>query len=502
MKFNETKQSVEERTKTLNYEGGEAFDPDSAEMALYKVVANNLLEDNFYTEDEDQLRDVQKRFNAAVEDGKGEFALRLAVYARNEMGLRDVSQLLLVLAANRDETQQHVRTYAPAVMRRADEPATVIAMHDELFGGHLPQCLVKGINDTLHTFDEYQFAKYDSDRRQVNLKDVFNRTHPKPRTDNEEELFERLMRGDLDDYPDVEPLREERTWEAVISEKGSTPEAWRSVVDEMGVFAKLRNVRNMRENGLRPEEIFEDDDLNGIRHSRMLPFRIYQSYKAVKDAGLSNRELDEAYDEMLDVAMENVPDYLGDSLVVADTSASMDTSVSGRSDLTCDEIASLFTAVAGRKGADVGAFADDFEMVTHHARMPVLELAEKVRHAGPGGSTNGHKVLDYLTRNNISVDRVVLLTDMQIWDSTGRWGGPNRSVKDAFEEYRDRVNSEASLYMIDLQNYGDLVTPEGYEGVFNVSGWNSNVLEFIEYAENPGDIIDEVNGVEPERHVR
>ncbi len=33
-----------EETKKQNYEGGEAFEPATPEMGLYKVVINNLLE--------------------------------------------------------------------------------------------------------------------------------------------------------------------------------------------------------------------------------------------------------------------------------------------------------------------------------------------------------------------------------------------------------------------------------------------------------------------------
>jgi hypothetical protein len=46
--------------------------------------------------------------------------------------------------------------------------------------------------------------------------------------------------------------------------------------------------------------------------------------------------------------------------------------------------------------------------------------------------------------------------------------------------------------MVDLAAYGDLVMPEGYEGVYNISGWSENVLTFIDYAEQPMQVIDEI----------
>ena len=40
------------------------------------------------------------------------------------------------------------------------------------------------------------------------------------------------------------------------------------------------------------------------------------------------------------------------------------------------------------------------------------------------------------------------------------------------------------------------MTPEGYEYVYNISGWSENVLTFIEHAETPMQIIDDIAAVE------
>jgi len=38
---------------------------------------------------------------------------------------------------------------------------------------------------------------------------------------------------------------------------------------------------------------------------------------------------------------------------------------------------------------------------------------------------------------------------------------------------------------------------EGYEDIYNVSGWSENVLEFIEHAEEPLQVIDEIDVLDP-----
>lgn len=497
MKFNTTKETVAERTKTTNFEDGEAFEPDSPEMALYKVTINNLLEDTYYREDREELNALVKRFEACADENP-EFVLKLAAFARNEMGLRDVSQVLLALSAEHDETKEFVDEYAAEIMVRTDEPCTVVAIYDELFSGSLPKGLRRGIEDALHQWDLYQFDKYDNGNREVNIRDVINRVHPTPRDELREEAFERLMRGDLKQYPEVEPLNESKgaTWETVISEKGNTAEAWREVKDRMGIMAKLRNVRNMKEAGLTSEEILTEDDIESVRHSRMFPFRIYQSYKALKKERLTDRHIDEWMSEAIDTTTENLPDVLKNTLSVADISGSMRTAVSGKSDLQCDEIASLFTASVGKKGADTGAFADDFEFVNAHSQTPTLELQEKVESVSVGGRTNGYKVFRDLRREGKVYDRIMLFTDMQLWNSSG-WSN-DKTFREEWRKYKENVAPEASLYLVDLQSYGDLVTPEGAEDVYNISGWTDKVIDFIQYAENEGEIVQEIEDFNPE----
>lgn len=493
MEFNETKQFVSERTETTNYEGGEAFEPDTPKLQLYKLVINNLLEDTYYRDDEQALAEVREAFSTvAAEDP--EYPLKLAYYAREEMYLRDIAQVLLVLSSRHDEAKQYVRDYAPNIIQRADEPATVLAIHDTLFGKAAPKPLKKGINDALHNFDAYQFAKYDSDRREVNLRDVVNRTHPTPRDDEHDEIFERLILGPLDDHPEVEPLDTPETWETVISERGSTREAWEDVLPRMGLFARLRNIRNMLEVGVSAEDIFDEEDLEYVEESKIYPFRFYQAYKAVQEAGLSTPEIEDWLSEAIDVAAGELPDELESTFVAVDLSGSMDSPLSENSSMTYMEIAAFFGAVLMRKGAATSVFAEGFDLVNAHHNTPTLELVDKILSQDVGHSTNGWKVLEFLTQQDLVADRVVLLTDMQIWDSTSGFGRSGNSVKSSFDTYRQEVAPETALYMVDLSSYGDLVTPEGYEQVFNVSGWNDNILDFIQYAESPGEIVEEVEG--------
>ena len=134
-----------------------------------------------------------------------------------------------------------------------------------------------------------------------------------------------------------------------------------------------------------------------------------------------------------------------------------------------------------------------------HVETPVLQRQQAVLGIDEevGNSTNGWKALEYLRERNDAVERIVVFTDMQIWDSTPFAVHGDRTVKAEFDAYRDEVSSDTVLYLVDLASYGDLVTPEGYENVYNVSGWSENVLTFIEHAETPMQVIDDIQAVQP-----
>ena len=508
MEFNKPQQTVAEATRTTNYEGGEAFDPADPRLALYKRTINQLLEGSFYETDDEQLAAVARRFDAAADEDP-EFVLKLAAYARQELYLRDIPQVLLVLAANDDRFKDDspeslIREWAPGIIQRMDETATALAIHDQLFGGTAPWPLRRGIEDALVSMaDAYTLGKYELSRREVTLHDVFNRVHPKPVDADQEVLFEQFMRGDLDDYPDVEPLPSPNTWETVISERGNTQDAWETLLEDdeytLPIFASIRNLRNMLEAGIDEDTVVGHLDLEAVRYAPLYPFRYYQAYTALQNADVQAPAVERWLEDAIDVAVETVPDGLGDTFVAVDLSGSMDMALSTNSTLRLKEIGALFGAILADQGAEVGGFGDDFQTVPMHVDTPVLQRQDAVLAIDEdvGNSTNGWKALEYLRDQGEPVERIVVFTDMQIWDSTPFTARDNQTVKAAFDAYRNEVSSDTALYLVDLASYGDLVTPEGYENVYNVSGWSENVLSFIEHAENPKQVIDEIDAFEP-----
>lgn len=491
MKFNENKSGSEDH-KIRNFEGGVAYEPSTPEMGLYKLTINNLLEDSFYETDTESFGKIMEAFKLVAENNP-EFALKLATFSRNDMYLRDISQLLLVFSANHEDTQKYVKKYIPKIIQRADELNTVTAIQLNLFGKPIPKCLKKGLRKSFHNFDRYQFAKYNRTNKEVKFRDVMNLVHPKPENKEEEEIFESIIKGNLDNYPEVNPLKPPKTWEVTISEKGNTKEAWEEVLPEMGLFAKIRNVRNMLECGIDGKVIFDEEDMKHVKNSKIYPFRFYQSWKAMKNSGLQDDYVEDWLSEAIDVTAENLDDKLTNTFTAVDLSGSMESGISRKSMLSRKEISALFGGIMLKNGSDVGAFGEIFKLVTAHKDTPTLELQNKIERTQVGHSTNGHLAIEHLIKNNKEYDRIVIFTDMQMWDSAFM---SDDSIKDEFDRYREEVNSNVNLYILDLASYGDLVTPEGYQNVYNISGWTSKLLDFIEYVENPREIVNEIENYE------
>ena len=526
MQFNETRESVAERTETTNNEGGTAYNPDSPELALTKVVINNLLEDTYYESDEEQLESVQEQFDACADENP-EFVLKLAKYARQEENLRQIPQALLVLAANDTRTKEYVRDYATGIMSRTDEPLEVLAFHKSYTGStSIPNALAKGIEDAMHTWNEWQYAKWDQPNKEWQYRDLLNLVHPKPRDDERDAIFEKIVYGDLDDYEDIESLKQEDTWESSLSDDSddrSKAEKYQEQLDEgnMGLFPRIRQARDMLESGVSADAIYGDVTDEWIRNSRLYPFRFYQAYKAISGSGILSDDRDggftsiggfistdkpdipenerqEALDFLehaMEVSTENLPDVLEDTFVAVDTSGSMTSTISQDSDLECMEIASLFGALVYQRGADASAFASDIEQYNGDRRDSIATLMKEIQAMPVGGGTSGYLIPKALREYDMdSYNQIIVFTDMQMWGA-----GRDNSFRKEWNRYKQEVNPDASLYLVDLNSYGDLVTPEGAEDVYNLSGWTENIIDYIDKMENVDGMIREIESVEPDQ---
>ena len=495
MRFNQPSISTTKKLQTTNYEGGLAFKHKDPESELYARVATCLVkEPKFYGDKNEEFDTIVNLVNQVIEEHRSttpHFVLNLAVYARNTLHLRSIPIALLGLSALNPKGKTWVRRFTPSIIKRADELAEIISFVKSRIGNigsespntMLPMSLKKGLQDAFSNFSEYHFAKYDRNNADISMRDVIRLVHPKPETEEQQALYRKIAKGELDSAD---------TWETLISGKGSTKENWEQAAQKMPIMATLRNLRNLLDNSC-SHETFDDVirkliDEKTILNSKQFPFRFLSAYRNIENNGNPQTgRLLTALDMAMNISIKNIPRVDGTTAIFTDNSGSMSGTLSGKSTMRLRDVGSVMGAIASVVSSRniIGAFANEFKTINFSGRDSVLTRAEKINHLEVGGATYAHLAFDYILDNNIKVDRIFLFSDMQCYndDSYSYYSNNNSTVHNAWKQYKARVNPNCYLYSFDLTGYGTTQVPETDPRVLTIGGWSESILKYVPYFE-------------------
>lgn len=152
-----------------NHEGEIAF-KESPEMELYTAVVTTAMSDNFYEDRHGRA----ERIAGLVRKVNPYFVAQLAVYARTEMNLRSVPMLLLVELAKCHNGDDLVSRAVAKTVLRADEIMELLTCYQWRNPQEgrkklrkLSRQIQNGLQRAFNRFDEYGFAKYNKDKREV-----------------------------------------------------------------------------------------------------------------------------------------------------------------------------------------------------------------------------------------------------------------------------------------------------------------------------------------------
>ncbi|MFC4336361.1 TROVE domain-containing protein [Salininema proteolyticum] len=441
------------------HEGGAGHTRDAKSELFLLAVTNMVGEDTFYEaagERDERYRDLI----AAVAVADPDWTARFTAWLRSEAGMRSAS-VVAALEAARAMVEADVpggRQIVADALKRADEPGEALAYWTHRYGRKMPKPVKRGIADAAkRLYSEYSLLKYDTASKAFRFGDVLNLTHPATDEDWQKSLFEHALdrrfgnvaatpanlamvaanarlRQEAESDPSVllnaDRLKEAGfTWEDTLSLAGDRLDKarlWEAAIPSMGLFALLRNLRNFDEAGVSDttaETAAERlTDSEQVRRSRLMPMRFLSAYRAAPSLRWSW-----PLEQALDASVANIPALSGRTLVLVDTSGSMNSPFSRDGSLMRWDAAVVFAlALATRcDTADVVSFSSgwhrgpDSLVFPHKAGESVLAGVERWTSDGyflNGGTDTAGAV----KRHYNGHDRVVILTDEQAhWSHAG-----------------------------------------------------------------------------------
>lgn len=294
------------------------------------------------------------------------------------------------------------RQIIDAVIQRGDEMGEMIGYWRGTFTEPLPSCVKRGIGDAMIRLGtQFNFLKYGrSDSSAYSWRDILNLVHAGDKKgslqylhgETQHVLFDYVVRsGYLKNYPVPNRLKtiDHRQWlmslpvsrrrDVILSanatdtlrRSGMTHEAlagwlqgpmdkaaWEAIIPLMSYAALLKNLRNFDQAGVSDEvaqkvaaKLSDPDEVAG---SKQFPMRILSAYRAAPN-------LRWAYPLQLalDLSLRNIDKLPGNTLIMVDTSHSMEMMLNDESSLQRWDSAVLFgAALANRcERADVVSFS-------------------------------------------------------------------------------------------------------------------------------------------------
>ncbi|KUG08614.1 TROVE domain-containing protein [Solirubrum puertoriconensis] len=495
--------------QVINHEGAQAFQLTPA-LELYAAVATAALNDQFYENAGTRLQ----RLRELVAQNDPRFVAQMAVYARERLYLRSVPLVLAVELAQVHRGDDLVSRMVARVVQRADEITELLAFYalaNQRQGpktlNRLSKQLQKGLALAFNRFDGYQLAKYDR-AGQVRLRDALFLVHPTAKSTEQQALFDQLVRGEL-----PTPY----TWETELSALGqesfATAEerqaAFRSKWEELiasgklGYMALLRNLRNILEaevSAAAMEQVCTSlSDRFAVARSKQLPFRYLAAYRELLQvrSGHVPRVL-EALETAIGHSIQNLRGFEANTRVVVacDVSGSMQQPVSARSKVQLYDVGLVLGMLLQSRCANVvaGMFGDRWKRIALPRNQVLSNVQEFYRREGEVGySTNGHLVVRELRQQREVVDKVMLFTDCQLWDSHNH----GATLAQEWAEYRRSVAPQARLYLFDLAGHGNTpVEVRHNDGVALIAGWSDKVFDVLQALENGGSALSEIEQIE------
>ncbi|MDU1906040.1 MAG: TROVE domain-containing protein [Dysgonomonas sp.] len=494
------------KNKVMNHEGDQAYRL-SPEWQLYAAAVTSSLSDKFYENAETRVETLRK----LITQCDPVFVAQLAVYTRRKMNMRSIPLVLAVELAKVHRGDSTVSKMVSGIVQRADEITELLAYYqlanqrkDTKKLNGLSKQLQAGLQDAFNRFDEYQYAKYNRDT-EVKLRDALFLVHPKAKDEAQQVLFNKIVNNELET-----PY----TWETELSALGQTKFAsdkekemafrmkWEELIDsrKVGYMALMRNLRNILEAGVSQLHVMSVCEVlssaEAVRRSKQLPFRFLAAYREISKvkSGYAGRVMD-ALEQAVAVSAENIAGFGENTkvLIACDVSGSMQRLVSPKSKILSYDIGLMLAMLLKSrcKNAITGMFGDKWKVINVPTRGILSNVDAFYRREGEVGyATNGYLVIEDLLKSKKQIDKVMMFTDCQLWNSRN-----DQRISALWRDYK-KISPNSKLYLFDLSGYGTTPLDITPDDVYLIAGWSDKVFDIIAAIDRGGNAVDEIKKIE------
>jgi 60 kDa SS-A/Ro ribonucleoprotein len=469
----------------------------SPKHQLAQYAATGCLNTTFYATADEQLAKVLE----LCAELDAEFIARTAVFCRERGFMKDMPALLCAVLSVKD--RELLGRVFPRVIDTAKMLRNFVQiMRSGAVGrksfGSAPKRLVREWIDARDPATLFK-ANVGQD---PSLTDIVKMVHPKPKDPAREALFGYLIGRDFafDALPEVA-----RNFEAYkqgdSTNRGEVPDVpfqmltalelgtaeWTAIARRAPWQMTRMNLNTFARHGVFGQpgllRLIADRlrDPQAIARARVFPYQLMVAYTMANANADIPKEVCEALQDAMEIAIANVPAIEGRVVVCPDVSGSMSSPVTGyrkgaTTAVRCIDVAALVAAAVLRKNprTEVLPFECDVVKVDLNSRDSVMTNAAKLAAVG-GGGTNCGAPLALLNRRRAKGDLVIFISDYESWVDAG--GGRGTATMREWNAFKGR-NPNARLACIDVQPYRTVQAVER-EDILNVGGFSDQVFGVI-----------------------
>jgi hypothetical protein len=185
-------------------------------------------------------------------------------------------------------------------------------------------------------------------------------------------------------------------------------------------------------------------------------------------------------------------------VIACDVSGSMQKPISEKSKVLLYDIGLLLGMLMQSKSKNVvsGIFGDTWKIMSLPGRDVLAKVDALYRREGEVGySTNGYLVLKDLVDRTYVADKIMLFTDVQLWDSRTNNASATNTIAYQWAAYK-KIAPKAKLYLFDLAGYGNTPLQVEKNGVHLIAGFSDKVFDVMDAMENGANALKVINDIE------